>query len=118
MLPDFENPFERELRGVTDEVYAEREKLLAALNVGDKKDASRTSPDMAAGVQEAAKTIGRINQIGAKLEAIDDMVEGESDKELLSGARESIELITELVTKLVRGKDVVSALLESAESDI
>lgn len=118
MLPDFENPFERELRNITDEVYAEREKLLTALNVGAVKDTARSSPDNATGMTESAKCIGRINMIGAKLEAIEDMVESDGDAALLASARASIAKITELTTMICRGRDVANALLETKEQDI
>lgn len=117
ILPEYLNPFEGELRVITDEAYAARTAILKAANY-DGSDDTRPSPDIAKAASEAAKGFVTIKGQKARLDAIEDLVEDDSDSDLLDAARESIESVEHAVKLIVKGKDGLDALAATEDDDI
>ncbi len=104
VLPDYMNPFEREVRQITDAVYEERGKVIAGANL-DKADPNKPSPDFQTVLGLAAVAHARVKSMASRLEIIEEMMTGKADEELLAAARESIEAITSTLKDLCLGSD-------------
>lgn len=118
ILPDFVSPFERNIKEITDDVYAERQKVIEAANV-DGADKNRQSPDYVAAGEVAGKAISRVRTYLNKLEIIEDATSGDVDQELISAARESIQEIDKVLKLILTGKaDGVKKLIETTKLDL
>lgn len=118
ILPDFVSPFERDLKATTDDVYAERTKVLEAANI-DGVDKNRASPDYVAAGEAAGKAISRVRSYKGKLDIIEDAMSGDVDQELLVAARESIDSIDQTLKLILTGKpDGIKKLVETAKLDV
>ena len=117
ILPEYLNPFEGELRVITDEAYAARTKILEAANY-DGSDPARPSPDIAKAAGEAARGFSTIKGQIARLDVIEDLVEDDSDAQLLDDARESLDLVEKAVRAIIKGKDGLKALAETEDADL
>lgn len=117
ILPDYLNPLERELKEITDEVYAERAKVLAAGNY-DGADKARPVPDNVAATQQAAKSLAAVRGIRSKIDIIADMVESDDDHRLMDEATKSISGIDETIRAVALGKAALDQLKETEGRDL
>lgn len=118
ILPDFVSPFERNIKEITDDVYAERQKVIEAANV-DGADKNRQSPDYVAAGEVAGKAISRVRTYLNKLEIIEDATSGDVDQDLIAAARESIQEIDKVLKMILTGRaDGVKKLIETTKLDL
>lgn len=118
LIPDYLNPFQRQLRDTIDEVYAERAAVLTAANL-DKKDAGRPSPDNMAAMKASAMAMARIKAIEARIEVISEqLIESEEDKVIAEQATASITSIKDAISKLMQGKAGAELLAASEKKDV
>lgn len=118
ILPNYLNPFEREVRMITDECYAARAKILEEANYGGD-DESRPSPDIARAASAAASAIHTVRGAKGRLEMIEETLEDEDDRELLEQAQQSIESVEKAVMQVIKGRsDGLSSLNDSESDDI
>lgn len=108
-LPDFLNPFQRDVRGVLDELYGERDVLVKAAG---------TPPETAKLMGAAGLAVSKVRAIGVRMNGLEDNAETEQDRELLLEAKAVIKQMEDVVFKISRGKASMDDLLKTAENDI
>lgn len=117
-IPDFLRPFDRQLREVIDEVYAERETIYKAANL-DGADKTRPSPDGKEMSKVAAQALSRIKGVNERVTVIvEEMAQTDEDKSLAAQATKSITAVMETVKNVMMGKQGIEALKATEKSDI
>lgn len=109
LLPEFANPFAREVARVIEDAEAQRAAVLLAANV-DKTDAARPSPDMIEATRAASEAFSNVRRSASKLDMIEDLCESDDDRESLAMARESIKAVEDVLKKIGLGADATNEL--------
>lgn len=115
VLPDFQRPFERQLREMVDEVCEERRRIVAAVTGPDPT----AKPDMKVLTQEAAKAMARIKHLSERITGvIEAHVQSDDDKALADQAKRSIESVLAAVRSITLGKAGVDELRATEKFDM
>ena len=117
VLPDYYNPFEAELRTITDQCYHARSAIIEAANYCGN-DVNRPSPDIAKASTEAATAIHAIKGARVRLEVIADLADDDTDLELLADAERSVAAIHEATMLIVKGCGGFDQLASTERDDI
>ena len=109
ILPDFLNPFHKEIRNALDDLYAERKAII---------DAAGTPPDNSKLFAAAGAGLSKVNDCETNIAMLQDMVETEKDRELFEEAKGHAERIKEVVMMIARGKAKVEDIVATLADDI
>ena len=105
ILPDFVSPFEKDLRRVLDEVYAERKALVEA-----------GSPQ--AIMEMASTTLRKIRGIGSQIDMLDEDGLSESESDKLAEVKSMIDRLDKVVMNVARGRASADDLTATMADDI
>jgi len=115
ILPDFLDPFARDIRAIMDDVYSGRAEIFAAANT-DGKDSSRPNPDTGKAGEVALREYTRMQSATTRLNLIEPNAETDADRELLTSARASIEAVVEAVKLVAGGRSTITGLSKLGQS--
>lgn len=105
ILPDFVSPFEKDLRRVLDEVYAERKALI-----------EQGTPQ--AIMESASTTLRKIRSIGGQIDMLDEDGLSESEAEKLAEVKTMVERLDKVVMNVARGRATADDLTATMADDV